>query len=181
MSDRCKECQLHREMHYRLDAILMIADTFDVIHEGGQREAWENTLAAVEKLAAKPAPSAFYHLDHYWVVTNKGVPVQGEFNADAAFRVAEAMNQHNERAGQPTRYRVVRVEALDASGTNLGVASLEEVCNKLVEDWDAEGRMPGMSWDFRGFAADAIRRGFRAGLAKRLISEVVAESASPNN
>src|SRR5690606_22107907 len=37
----------------------------------------------------------------------------------------------------------------------VGVA---ELCDRLVKDWDAQGRMPQMAWDFRGFAADAIMR-----------------------
>lgn len=35
----------------------------------------------------------------------------------------------------------------------------EDIAEQLVTQWQKEGRMPQMSWDFRGFAAAAARMG----------------------
>lgn len=47
------ECQTHREAHHRIDGILMGTNAFEGVHEGGQVEAWKNTIEAVKKLAAQ--------------------------------------------------------------------------------------------------------------------------------
>lgn len=49
------ECQMHREMHFRIDGIVMGTGAFEVVHDGDQREAWENTVAAVATLARQLA------------------------------------------------------------------------------------------------------------------------------
>lgn len=35
----------------------------------------------------------------------------------------------------------------------------EDIAEQLVTEWQKEGRMPQMSWDFRGFAAAAAKMG----------------------
>ncbi len=34
----------------------------------------------------------------------------------------------------------------------------EQIAEQLVVDWQAAEKMPPMAWDFRGFAAEAVRR-----------------------
>lgn len=34
----------------------------------------------------------------------------------------------------------------------------EQIAEQLVVDWQAVEKMPPMAWDFRGFAAEAVRR-----------------------
>lgn len=41
--------------------------------------------------------------------------------------------------------------------------TVEQVAEQLVADWQAEGKMPPLAWDFRGFAAEAARRAIANG------------------
>ena len=34
----------------------------------------------------------------------------------------------------------------------------EHIAEQLVKDWQEAGKMPPLAWDFRGFAAEAVRR-----------------------
>ncbi len=39
----------------------------------------------------------------------------------------------------------------------------EQIAEQLVVDWQAAEKMPPMAWDFRGFAAEAVRRAAATG------------------
>jgi hypothetical protein len=51
------ELQTYREAHHRIDEIVMGASVFEVLSEGGYKEAIENTVAAVAALSARTAPA----------------------------------------------------------------------------------------------------------------------------
>lgn len=39
----------------------------------------------------------------------------------------------------------------------------EHIAEQLVKDWQEAGKMPPLAWDFRGFAAEAVRRAAATG------------------
>lgn len=39
-----------------------------------------------------------------------------------------------------------------------GVEGVAAIAERLVQDWQRDGRMPAYAWDFRGFAVDAMQR-----------------------
>lgn len=51
------ELQTYREAHHRIDEIVMGAGVFEVLSEGGYKEAIENTVAAVSALSARTVPA----------------------------------------------------------------------------------------------------------------------------
>lgn len=62
--DNCEDCQIHRQAHYEIDAIVMGAGVFEVLHEGGVEPAWKNTIEAVKKLTT-PQPSEAPRLRYF--------------------------------------------------------------------------------------------------------------------
>ena len=39
----------------------------------------------------------------------------------------------------------------------------EQIAEQLVADWQSAEKMPPLAWDFRGFAAEAVRRAAATG------------------
>lgn len=70
-----------------------------------------------------------------------------------------------ELAAYKQGHREARHAAAELAVQQAGLpeVSIEAIADEVTERWSREGKMPPMAWDFRGFAADAIRAAIASG------------------
>lgn len=81
---------------------------------------------------------------------------------DAAKAEFKRLHGHDKTVGQIAAAHRNRADDADDAEQVGEVQGLDALTEKLVSDWQADGRMQPHAWDYRGFAKDAMTRALAA-------------------